>query len=83
MSSSATKPLQSGLRNVHFGLTVETGTIGPAPTAGSARGEGRRWSRVLQASYCPQPAKLTCEPLAAIRNYFRRAACCAHAAAGR
>ena len=48
MSSSATKPLQSGLRNVHFGLTVETGTIGPAPTAGSARGEGRRWSRVLQ-----------------------------------
>ena len=79
--------LQSGLRNVHFGLTVETGAIGPVdprpPQPGQRAAKAGAWSRVLQASYVRSRRKLTCELLAAIRNYFRRAACCAHAAAGR
>jgi hypothetical protein len=79
--------LQSRLRNVHFGLTVETSAIGPVdprpPQSGQRAAKAGAWSRVLQASYVRSRRKLTCELRAAIRNYFRRAACCAHAAAGR
>jgi hypothetical protein len=79
--------LQSGLRNVHFGLAVETGAIGPVdprpPQPGQRAAKAGAWSRVLQAWYVRSRRKLTCEPLAAIQNYFGRAACCAHATAGR
>ena len=79
--------LQSGLRNVHFGLAVETGAIGPVdprpPQPRQRAAKAGAWSRALQASNVRSRRKLTCELLAAIRNYFRRAGCCAHAAAGR
>ena len=83
--------LQSGIRTVAVRpaerRAVETGAIGPVdprpPQPGQRAAKAGAWSRVLQASYVRSQRKLTCEPLAAIQNYFRRAACCAHAAAGR
>src|ERR1700730_15383015 len=46
--------LQSGLRNVHFGLTVEVSAISPVdprpPQPGQRAAKPAAWSRVLQAS---------------------------------
>jgi hypothetical protein len=59
--------LQSGLRNVHFGLALETGAIGPVdprlPQAGQRAAKAGAWSRVLQASNVRSRRKLTCELL--------------------